>query len=552
VDETSPFTQQGREVFGWVALDAATREVFLTWVTQRRSSLEGWLFVKNVLRRCKGGAPFVVGDAGVGYPWPLNRLGLDGQVTAGGVRNTVETWFGLLKERVGPFRRRWPTNASNDEVEAWVEGFAWLFNQDPSTHCYHDSGPPTPSPTAINDKRLDKANPMAARHVFTSESVTEGHPDKICDQVSDAVLDRILEQDPTARVACESVASTGMIFVTGEITTDAQFDVNQIARDTLEQIGYTNAAYGIDSETCSVVSAINEQSPDISQGVDGEDPGAGDQGLMLGYAVDETDQLMPAPILYAHRLARRLAEVRRSGELNYLRPDGKSQITLEYSGSEIEQANAIVLAAQHGEDVDLDKVREDLREHAAGEVVPDAWLTDDTDFYINHTGRFVRGGPFADAGLTGRKVIVDTYGGRVPHGGGAFSGKDPTKVDRSASYYARYAAKNVVAGGLADECQLQLAYSIASRQPVGVNVDTRGTGVVPDDRIADIVEKTFDFSPGNMIDELELREHSYQPVAAYGHFGRSADEAPWERVDRAEELESTVGDKADPPQFRGD
>jgi S-adenosylmethionine synthetase len=390
---------------------------------------------------------------------------------------------------------------------------------------------------------------MASRHVLTSESVTEGHPDKICDQVSDAVLDRILGQDPEARVACETMASTGMIFTTGEITTDATFDVDSLVRDTLADIGYTDAAYGLDADTCSVVSSLHEQSPDISQGVDGEDPGAGDQGLMIGYATDETPALMPAPIYYAHRLARRLSEVRREGPVDYLRPDGKSQITLAYRDGEVQRAPAVVVAAQHGEDVELDKVREDVEEHVIREVVPEAWLAD-TDYYINHTGRFVRGGPYADAGLTGRKVIVDTYGGRVPHGGGAFSGKDPTKVDRSASYYVRYVAKNLVQAGLADECVVQIAYSIAAREPVGLDVDTRGSGVVPDERLADIVEKTFDFSPGNMIEELGLRSTEYRPTAAYGHFGRADVDLPWEATDRVDELHKTVGDKADPPKHR--
>jgi S-adenosylmethionine synthetase len=390
---------------------------------------------------------------------------------------------------------------------------------------------------------------MASRHVLTSESVTEGHPDKICDQVSDAVLDAILADDPDARVACESMASTGLILTTGEITTDARFDVDTIVRDTLADIGYTDADYGLDADTCSVISALHEQSPDISQGVDGDDPGAGDQGLMVGYANDETPSLMPAPIHYAHQLARRLSEVRREGPLDYLRPDGKSQITLDYRGGEVQGANAIVIAAQHGEDVELDKVREDVREHVIGEIVPEAWVTDTTDFYINHTGRFVRGGPYADAGLTGRKIIVDTYGGRVPHGGGAFSGKDPTKVDRSASYYVRYVAKNVVKAGLADECKLEVAYSIAAREPVGLDVDTRGTGVVPDERLTELVEKTFDFSPGGMIEELGLRDTTYEPTAAYGHFGREDLELPWERTDRVDELEASVGDKAEPPEL---
>ncbi len=393
---------------------------------------------------------------------------------------------------------------------------------------------------------------MASRHVFTSESVTEGHPDKICDQVSDAILDAILENDPTARVACETAASTGMLFITGEITTDALYDAGKIARDTLERIGYTDASYGIDAETCAVITAINEQSPEIAQGVDGEDTGAGDQGLMIGYACTETPELMPAPIHYAHRMAQRLAETRRDGTLPYLRPDGKTQITLSYEDGAPTEATAIVLAAQHEPDTDLETLEQDLIEHVVQPTIPDTLLTDDTHYYINHTGRFVRGGPFADAGLTGRKIIVDTYGGRAPHGGGAFSGKDPTKVDRSANYYARFVAKNIVAAGLAQECKVELAYSIAGHEPVGVHVQTHGTGVVSDAQLAEIASKTFDFSPKNMIDELHLREPDpdkrpqYEPLSAYGHLGRDDLNPPWERTPYADELAATTND-ANPP-----
>ncbi len=392
---------------------------------------------------------------------------------------------------------------------------------------------------------------MGRRHVFTSESVTEGHPDKLCDQVSDAILDAILAGDPQGRVAAETVASTGLILVTGEITAETPYEIPDIVRTTLREIGYTDAAYGLDADTCSVLSAVNEQSPDIAQGVDpsGQGEGAGDQGLMFGYASDETPELMPAPIMYAHKLARRLAEVRKDGTLAYLRPDGKSQVTLSYDDGELDQATAIVLAAQHDDDIEVETLRDDLREHVVAPVIPAELLGPDVDYFINHTGRFVRGGPFADSGLTGRKIIVDTYGGRAPHGGGAFSGKDPTKVDRSASYYTRYAAKNVVAAGLARECTIQVGYSIASRTPVGVYIDTHGTGVVDEDRIADLVAKAFDFSPSSMIDELDLRRPIYRDVAAYGHLGRTDLDVPWEATDRADELQAAVGDKARPPSL---
>jgi S-adenosylmethionine synthetase len=380
---------------------------------------------------------------------------------------------------------------------------------------------------------------MTDRHVFTSESVTEGHPDKICDQVSDAVLDTILEDDPEGRVACETLATTGMLFLTGEITTDAQVEYRDVARDVLREIGYTESAYGIESETCAVVTSIEEQSGDIAQGVDAD--GAGDQGLMFGYAVDQTPELMPLPIQLSHRLTRRLAEVRRDGTLPYLGPDGKSQVTVEFADDEPERVDAVVLAAQHPDEGDVEKVREDLTEHVIEEVIPADLRDGDTETFINYTGTFVKGGPYADAGLTGRKTIVDSYGGWAPHGGGAFSGKDPTKVDRSATYGARWAAKNVVDAGLAGECEIQLAYSIGHDEPVSVRVETNGSNVVAEEEIAAAVEEVFDFRPRSLIDDLDLRTPRYRDVAAYGHFGRPDLDLPWERTNRADELRARAG-----------
>lgn len=380
---------------------------------------------------------------------------------------------------------------------------------------------------------------MSDRHVFTSESVTEGHPDKICDQVSDAVLDAILEDDPEGRVACETLATTGMLLLAGEITTDAHVEYRDVARDVLREIGYTDTAYGIEAETCSVVTSIEEQSGDIARGVDAD--GAGDQGLMFGYAVDQTPELMPLPIQYAHRLTQRLAEVRRDGTVPYLGPDGKSQVTVEFDDDEPVRVDAVVLAAQHREEVEVETVRGDLVEHVIDEVIPPEMRDDGTDTFINYTGRFVRGGPYADAGLTGRKTIVDSYGGWAPHGGGAFSGKDPTKVDRSATYGARWAAKNVVASGLAGECEIQLAYSIGHDEPVSVRVETNGTGIVGEGEIAEAVDEVFDFSPRALIEDLELRRPRYRSVAAYGHFGRPDLDLPWERTDRADELRARAG-----------
>jgi S-adenosylmethionine synthetase len=386
---------------------------------------------------------------------------------------------------------------------------------------------------------------MASRkYLFTSESVTEGHPDKLADQISDGILDAILAKDPRARVACETTLTTGLCLVAGEITTNATVDFARVARATMQKIGYTRAAYGLDSETCAVLTSITEQSPDIAQGVGTtEELGAGDQGLMFGFATDESEAFeqtkgafMPLPILLAHQLARRLAEVRHKGVLAYLRPDGKTQVTLEYVDGKPVRADGIVIAAQHDPEVDAAKLRADIEREVVRRVVPPAFIDATTKFYINQTGRFVRGGPYADTGLTGRKIIVDTYGGSAPHGGGAFSGKDPTKVDRSACYAARWAAKNVVAAGLARKCQIQLAYVIGYAKPMNIYVDTFGTGVVPDQQLEAAVGKVFDFSPAGIIRDLDLRKPVYQQVASYGHFGRTDLKVSWERLDRVEAL----------------
>ena len=384
---------------------------------------------------------------------------------------------------------------------------------------------------------------MAGRkYLFTSESVTEGHPDKIADQISDGVLDAILAKDPMARVACESFLTTGLCIVAGEITTSAGVDYARIARETMRKIGYTRASYGLDSETCGVITSITEQSPDIKQGVDVL--GAGDQGLMFGYATDESEQFtqtkgtyMPLPILLAHNLARKLSEVRHNGQLSYLRPDGKSQVTLEYHDGKPVRADGIVIAAQHDPEVTTEKLREDIRHQVIDPVFQSTGFLDArTNYHINQTGRFVRGGPYADTGLTGRKIIVDTYGGAAPHGGGAFSGKDPTKVDRSACYAARWAAKNVVAAGLAKRCQIQLSYVIGHAQPLNIFVDTFGTGAVPDQQLEEAVRKVFDFSPAGIIKALDLRKPVYQQTAAYGHFGRADLNLTWERTDKVDAL----------------
>ena len=382
------------------------------------------------------------------------------------------------------------------------------------------------------------------RRLITSESVTEGHPDKLADRISDAVLDSILTLDPNARVAAETILTTGLALIAGEIRCDGYVDLQQLVRDTVREVGYTDAAYGFDADYSAVLIAINEQSPDIAQGVDRaldagsgdrfDLVGAGDQGLMFGYAADETDALMPLPITLAHRLAQRLAEVRKSGVLPYLRPDGKAQVTVRYEDDEPIAIDAVVVSAQHHDDVDMEALHRDVVQEVVRPVLPSGMIDDDTRFYINPTGRFVRGGPQADAGLTGRKIIVDTYGGAAPHGGGAFSGKDPTKVDRSGSYYARYVAKNVVASGLARRCQVQLAYAIGVARPVGVYVDTFGTGALGDEALGRIVWDVFDARPASIIEQLDLRRPIYVPTSAYGHFGR--DGFPWERTDRVEAL----------------
>ena len=373
--------------------------------------------------------------------------------------------------------------------------------------------------------------------LFTSESVTEGHPDKIADHVSDAILDAILEQDPNARVACETLVTTGLAVVAGEITTTATVNYKQIIRDTIHEIGYNDASYGYDANTCSVIDAIGTQSPDISQGVD--TGGAGDQGLMFGYACNETPELMPMPIQMAHNLTRKLSEVRRDGTIPYLRPDGKSQVSIEYRDGRPFRVEAVVISTQTA-DVDIDTIRQDVMEKVIKPVIPAELLDDNTKYHINPTGRFVVGGPMGDAGVTGRKIIVDTYGGYAPHGGGAFSGKDPTKVDRSAAYMARYIAKNVVASGLADKCTVQLAYAIGVAEPVSVFIDTHGTGTIDDERISDIVRENFTLTPKAIIETLDLRRPIYKMTARFGHFGRLHDEFSWEKTDKAETLRSSA------------
>ena len=379
-----------------------------------------------------------------------------------------------------------------------------------------------------------------ARHLFTSESVTEGHPDKICDQISDAILDEILTQDPDARVACETCVSTGLVHIMGEITTSCYVDFQKLVREVVADIGYTRAKYGFDADTCAVISNIDGQSPDIALGTNDEVGGAGDQGMMFGYACDETPELMPMPISLAHKLARRLTEVRKSGELDYLRPDGKSQVTVEYDGDRPVRVDTVVVSTQHREDVSMDTLRADVMEKVIRAVIPAGLLDEKTKYFINPTGRFVIGGPQGDSGLTGRKIIVDTYGGYARHGGGAFSGKDPSKVDRSAAYAARWVAKNVVAAGLARRCEVQLAYAIGVAQPVSIMVDTFGTGVAGNDKIEAAVEKVFDLTPAAIIRELDLRKPIYRRLAAYGHMGREDLGVRWEDTDRAEALKAAL------------
>ena len=376
------------------------------------------------------------------------------------------------------------------------------------------------------------------RHLFTSESVTEGHPDKIADQISDAVLDALIEQDPYSRVACETVVTTGLAFIAGEVTSKAYADLPGIVRETIKGVGYTRAKYGFDYETCAVISAIHEQSPDIAMGVDVG--GAGDQGLMFGYACNETEELMPLPIMLAHKLTRRLSQVRREEILDYLRPDGKSQVTVEYDKGQPVRVEAVIVSAQHSNLVKTETVREDILEKVIHAVVPTNLLDSRTKYFINPTGRFVVGGPQGDCGLTGRKIIVDTYGGVGSHGGGAFSGKDPTKVDRSASYMARHVAKNVVAAGLADKVEIQIAYAIGVPEPVSIMVDTFGSGKVEPEKLVDAVREIFPLTPGGIIEYLNLRRPIFKKTAAYGHFGRKEPEFTWERTDQAEALRNLL------------
>lgn len=386
------------------------------------------------------------------------------------------------------------------------------------------------------------------RKLFTSESVTEGHPDKMCDQISDGILDAILAQDPLARVACETCTTTGMVMVMGEITTNCYVDIPKVVRQTVREIGYDRAKYGFDCDTCSVITSIDEQSADIAMGVDEafearkgekdnvEAVGAGDQGMMFGFATNETEEFMPLPIAMAHKLSRRLTEVRKNNTLDYLRPDGKTQVTVEYEDNKPKRIDTIVISTQHDEKVSLKQIEEDLKKYVIGAVVPSELLDEETKYFINPTGRFVVGGPQGDSGLTGRKIIVDTYGGYGRHGGGAFSGKDPTKVDRSAAYAARWVAKNLVAADIADKLEIQLAYAIGVAKPVSITVDTFGTGKIAEDKIVEIVEKVFDLRPGAIIRDLDLRRPIYKQTAAYGHFGRNDLNLPWEQLNKVEEI----------------
>ena len=392
-----------------------------------------------------------------------------------------------------------------------------------------------------------------SRRLFTSESVTEGHPDKICDQISDSVLDAILSKDSTARVACETAVSTGLVLIIGEVSTNCYVDIQKIARETIKEIGYDRAKYGFDGDTCAVLVSLDEQSSDIAMGVDSsleakkgeieeaDSTGAGDQGMMFGFACNETEELMPMPISLAHKLTKQLTEARKKGVLDYLRPDGKAQVTVEYENDKPVRVDTVVVSTQHDSEVSQDVIERDIMEHVIKQVIPTELLDNKTNYYINPTGRFVIGGPQGDAGLTGRKIIVDTYGGYASHGGGAFSGKDPTKVDRSGAYAARYVAKNIVAAGLADKCEIELAYAIGVAKPVSVLVNTRGTGKISEEKITELVNKHFDLTPAGIIKTLNLRQPIYKQTAAYGHFGRNDLDLPWEKTDKVDELKKSAG-----------
>jgi S-adenosylmethionine synthetase len=379
--------------------------------------------------------------------------------------------------------------------------------------------------------------------LFTSESVTEGHPDKVADQISDAILDAIIKDDPRGRVACECLVTTGLAFIAGEITTECYVEMPKIVRETIKEIGYNDSAMGFDWETCAIMTSIDQQSPDIARGVNGEEQGAGDQGLMVGYACNETPELMPMTISFAHKLTKRLAHVRKNNILDFLRPDGKSQVTVQYIDSKPVRVDSVVIAAQHTPDVKTEVLREGIIEQVIKQVIPEGLRDKNTKYYINTTGRFVTGGPLADCGMTGRKIIVDTYGGQGRHGGGAFSGKDPSKVDRSSSYMARHVAKNIVAAGLADICEIQIAYTIGKAEPVSVMLDTRGTGKIPPDKLAKIVNEIFDFRPARIIQYLDLLRPIYKKTACYGHFGRNEPEFTWERTNRVDDLKKAAGVK---------
>ncbi|MCK4646405.1 MAG: methionine adenosyltransferase [Candidatus Aminicenantes bacterium] len=382
------------------------------------------------------------------------------------------------------------------------------------------------------------------KYLFTSESVTEGHPDKICDQISDAILDDLIRQDPKSRVACETLVTTGLVLIAGEITSDGYSDFQKVVREAVKEIGYTRADYGFDYKTCCVVSTIHEQSPDIARGInesEGREQGAGDQGLMFGFACRETEEFMPMPIMLAHKLVRRLSQVRRENIVNYLRPDGKSQVTLEYEGQKPRRVNAVVIAAQHNSEVNMSDLRDDIMQVVIKEVIPPEMIDKDTNIYINETGRFEQGGPFADTGITGRKIIVDTYGGVGSHGGGCFSGKDPSKVDRSGSYVARYIAKNIVAAGLADRLEVQMAYAIGVAHPVSIMVDSFGTSKISEDKIKELIRTHFDLSPKGMIQSLKLLRPIFKRTACYGHFGRTEKEFTWEELDKVDVLRRNAG-----------